>query len=150
VVEFGPNGQAISIEEKPKQPKSNYAVPGLYLYDNSVVSITKNLRPSARGELEITDVNVEYLRRGQLRVHRLSRGFAWLDAGTSSSLHEASAYVQTIEKRVGLKIGCPEETAFHRGFLSLDRLEALSAKMPKCEYREYLTEVVAEAKRLAS
>jgi len=150
VVEFGPNGQAISIEEKPKQPKSNYAVPGLYLYDNSVVSITKNLKPSARGELEITDVNVEYLRRGQLRVHRLSRGFAWLDAGTSSSLHEASAYVQTIEKRVGLKIGCPEEAAFRRGFLSLERLEALSAKMPKCEYREYLTEVVAEAKRLGS
>jgi glucose-1-phosphate thymidylyltransferase len=150
VVEFGTNGQAISIEEKPKQPKSNYAVPGLYIYDNTVVSITKALKPSARGELEITDVNVEYLRRGQLHVHRLSRGFAWLDAGTSSSLHEASAYVQTIEKRVGLKIGCPEETAFRRGFLSLGGLEALSARMPRCEYREYLTEVVAEAKRLAN
>ena len=114
-----------------------------------MVTITRNLKPSARGELEITDVNVEYLRRKQLRVHRLSRGFAWLDAGTSSSLHEASAYVQTIEKRAGIKIGCPEEAAFRRGFLSLEQLEALTAKMPKCEYREYLTEVVAEAKRLA-
>jgi glucose-1-phosphate thymidylyltransferase len=150
VVEFDAAGQAISIEEKPKAPKSNYAVPGLYIYDNSVVTITKNLEPSGRGELEITDVNVEYLRRGQLHVHRLSRGFAWLDAGTSSSLHEASAYVQTIEKRAGLKIGCPEEAAFRRGFLSLGQLEALTARMPKCEYREYLVEVVAEAKRLAN
>jgi len=149
VVEFNGDGHALSIEEKPKLAKSNYAVPGLYLYDNSVVTITKNLKPSARGELEITDVNVEYLRRGQLRVHRLSRGFAWLDAGTSSSLHEASAYVQTIEKRQGVKIGCPEEAAFRRGFLSLARLEELSGKMPRCEYRDYLTEVVAEAKRLA-
>jgi glucose-1-phosphate thymidylyltransferase len=94
VVEFNANGQAISIEEKPKQPKSNYAIPGLYVFDNNIVSITKNLKPSARGELQITDVSIEYLRRGQLRVYRLSRGFAWLDAGTSSSLHEASAYVQ--------------------------------------------------------
>src|SRR6202008_2495174 len=98
----------------------NYAVPGLYIYDNSVVSVTKNLKPSARGELEITDVNVEYMRRGQLRVHRLNRGFAWLDAGTSSSLHEASAYVQTIEKRAGNKIDCPHEAAFRRGLVSLD------------------------------
>ncbi len=149
VVEFDGKGYALSIEEKPKQPKSNYAVPGLYIFDNDVLAITKNLKPSARGELEITDVNVEYLRRGQLHVHRLSRGFAWLDAGTSSSLHEASAYVQTIEKRAGIKIGCPEEAAFRRGFLSLDRLDALTARMPRCEYREYLLEVVAEAKRLA-
>ena len=149
VVEFNTEGQAISIEEKPKQAKSNYAVPGLYLFDNQVVSIARNLKPSARGELEITDVNLEYLRRRQLRVTRLSRGFAWLDAGTSSSLHEASAYVQTIEKRVGLKIGCPEEAAFRRGFLPLDQLEALTGKIPKCEYRDYLLEVIAEARRLA-
>jgi len=149
-VECDANGQAISIEEKPKQPKSNYAVPGLYIYDNDVVTITKNLKPSARGELEITDVNVQYMKRGQLRVCRLSRGFAWLDAGTSNSLHEASAYVQTIEKRQGIKIGCPEEAAFRRGFLSLTQLEALSQRMPKCEYRDYLThEVIAEARRLA-
>ena len=149
VVEFDADGRAISIDEKPKQAKSNYAVPGLYIYDNHVLTIAKNLKPSARGELEITDVNVEYLRRGQLHVHRLGRGFAWLDAGTSSSLHEASAYVQPIEKRAGLKIGCPEEAAFRRGFLSLDQLEALTGEIPKCEYREYLVEVVAEAKRLA-
>lgn len=149
VVEFDDQGRAISIEEKPKHPKSNYAVPGLYIFDNQVVSITKNLKPSARGELEITDVNVEYLRRGQLRVCRLNRGFAWLDAGTSNSLHDASAYVQTIEKRQGIKIGCPEEASFRRGFLSLAELEALTSRMPKCEYRDYLVnEVIAEAKRL--
>jgi glucose-1-phosphate thymidylyltransferase len=149
VVEFDSNGQAISIEEKPQQPKSNYAVPGLYIFDNQVVSITKNLKPSARGELEITDVNVEYMRRGQLRVCLLSRGFAWLDAGTSSSLHEASAYVQTIEKRQGMKIGCPEEAAFRRGFLSLAQLETLTQRMPRCEYRDYLVnEVIGEARRL--
>jgi glucose-1-phosphate thymidylyltransferase len=150
VVEFDGSGRAISIEEKPKEPKSNYAVPGLYIFDNHVVQITKNLKPSARGELEITDVNVVYLRQGGLRVYRLGRGFAWLDAGTSSSLHEASAYVQTIEKRQGIKIGCPEEAAFRRNFLSLAELESLAQKMPRCEYREYLTnEVIAEAKRLA-
>jgi glucose-1-phosphate thymidylyltransferase len=147
VVEFK-DGKAISIEEKPKQPKSNYAVPGIYVFDNDVVGIAKNLKPSARGELEITDVNLVYLRRGDLSVHRLNRGFAWLDAGTSSSLHDASAYVQTIEKRAGIKIGCPEEAAFRHGFLSLDQLEKLAGDMPKCEYREYLCEVVAEAKRL--
>ena len=150
VVEFDAAGNAISIEEKPRQPKSNYAVPGLYIYDHDIVAIARALKPSARGELEITDVNREYLRRGTLRVHRLARGFAWLDAGTSSSLHEASAYVQTIEKRQGLKIGCPEEAAFRRGFLSLAQLEALAAKMPRCEYRDYLEkEVIAEAKRLS-
>src|SRR5881394_1927109 len=146
VVEFDATGRAISIEEKPKEPKSNYAVPGLYIFDNKVVEVTKNLKPSARGELEITDVNVEYLRRGALRVRRLGRGFAWLDAGTSSSLHEASAYVQTIEKRQGVKIGCPEEAAFRRGFLSLDQLEVLAKRMPKCEYRDYLCGIVKDAK----
>jgi glucose-1-phosphate thymidylyltransferase len=148
VVEFDADGKAVSIEEKPKSPKSNYAVPGLYIFDNEVVAIAKNLKPSARGELEITAVNVEYLRRGTLRVHRLSRGFAWLDAGTSSSLHDASAYVQTIEKRAGIKIGCPEESAFRQNFVSLAQLDALVGKIPNCEYRDYLAEVVAEAKRL--
>jgi glucose-1-phosphate thymidylyltransferase len=148
VVEFDAAGRAITIEEKPKQPKSNYAVPGLYLYDNEVVAIAKALKPSPRGELEITDVNLEYLRRGQLHVHRLGRGFAWLDAGTSSSLHEASAYVQTIEKRQGIKVGCPEEAAFRRGFLTLERLARLIGGLPNCEYREYLAGVVAEAQRL--
>jgi glucose-1-phosphate thymidylyltransferase len=148
-VEFDARGQAVSIAEKPAQPRSNYAIPGLYLYDNQVVSITRGLKPSARGELEITDVNLEYLRRGSLRVQRLTRGFAWLDAGTSSSLHEASAYVQTIEKRQGVKIGCPEEAAFRRGFLSLRQLQDLTARLPGCEYRGYLENVISEAGRLA-
>jgi len=148
VVEFDAGGHAISIEEKPKQPKSNYAVPGLYIFDNNVVAITKATKPSARGELEITDVNVEYMRRGQLRVQRLSRGFAWLDAGTSSSLYEASAYVRTIEQRQGVKIGCPEEAAFRQKFLSRSELETLAARLPKCEYRAYLEDIVAEARRL--
>ncbi|MBL9136100.1 MAG: glucose-1-phosphate thymidylyltransferase RfbA [Verrucomicrobiales bacterium] len=148
VVAFDAEGRAVSIEEKPRQPKSSYAVPGLYLYDNEVVAISKALKPSARGELEITDVNLEYLRRGQLRVLRLSRGFAWLDAGTSTSLHEASAYVQTIERRTGVKIGCPEEAAFRRGFITASQLESLITTLPKCEYRAYLEEVVAEDRRL--
>ncbi len=147
VVEFDADGRAISIEEKPKAPRSNFAVPGLYIFDNQVVEITKNLKPSARGELEITAVNVEYLRRGELRVQRLDRGFAWLDAGTSSSLHEASAYVQTIEKRLGIKIGCPEEAAYRMGFLGLDALAGLADRIPNCEYREYLNGLVAEARR---
>jgi glucose-1-phosphate thymidylyltransferase len=146
VVEFDPRGRAISIEEKPKAPRGNFAVPGVYLYDNSVLEITKNLKPSARGELEITDVNLAYLRRGQLRVRELSRGFAWLDAGTSSSLHEASAYVQTIEKRQGIKIGCPEEAAFRAGFIPRAQFEALAARMPPCEYRDYLYRVLAEGR----
>jgi glucose-1-phosphate thymidylyltransferase len=146
VVEFDRFGKAISIEEKPKMPKSDYAVPGLYIYDNSVVSIARSLKPSARGELEITDVNLAYLQQDKLRVYRLSRGFAWLDAGTSSSLHEASAYVQTIEKRQGIKIGCPEEAAFRRGFVNLQQLEAVIANLPNCEYRDYLLDVAKEAR----
>lgn len=147
VVEFDQDGRVLSIEEKPKRPRSNYAVPGLYLYDDQVVEITKRLRPSARGELEITHLNVEYLKLGRLKACRLTRGFAWLDAGTSSSLHDASAYVQTIERRQGIKIGCPEEAAFRRGFISLRQLEDLAARMPTCEYRAYLeNEVIAEAK----
>lgn len=147
VVEFDAAGKALSIEEKPKSPRSNYAVPGLYLYDNDVIAIARDLKPSARGELEITDVNVEYLRRGTLRVQRLARGFAWLDAGTSSSLHDASAYVQTIEKRQGIKIGCPEEAAYRRGFIGLAELAALVERLPRCEYRTYLESVVAEGRR---
>lgn len=147
VVEFGADGRALSIEEKPKAPRSNYAVPGLYLYDNEIVAIARDLKPSPRGELEITDVNLEYLRRGQLRVHRLARGFAWLDAGTSTSLHEASAYVQTIEKRQGIKVGCPEEAAFQRGFLSLSEFQQQVERLPRCEYRTYLETVVVEAVR---
>lgn len=145
VVEFDGQGRAVSIEEKPKQPKGNYAIPGLYLYDNEVVSITKALRPSDRGELEISDVNVEYLRKARLRVFKLNRGFAWLDAGTSSSLHDASAFVQTIEKRAGVKVGCPEEAAFRRGFISRPEFETLTGSMPNCEYRAYLQGVLAES-----
>lgn len=147
VVEFDAEGRAISIEEKPKESKSNHAVPGLYVYDNKVIGIAKALEPSARGELEITDVNVEYLRRGQLRVLRLERGTAWLDAGTSSSLQEASAYVETIEKRQGIKIGCPEEAAFRRGFLGLDEFADIVESLPVCEYRDYLRGVVEEGRR---
>ncbi len=150
VVEFDKNGLAVSIEEKPKHPKSNYAVPGIYIFDNEVVQTARNQKPSARGELEITDTNLSYLHRGKLRVHQLGRGFAWLDAGTSSSLHEASAYVQTIEKRQGIKIGCPEEAAFRRGFLSLEQLRSTTDQIPNCEYRDYLESIIAEAKRLQS
>jgi glucose-1-phosphate thymidylyltransferase len=144
VVEFDDDGRAVSIEEKPAKPRSFHAVPGLYIFDNDVVSITKSLQPSARGELEITDVNLAYMRQGRLRVYRLSRGFAWLDAGTSSSLHEASAYVQTIEKRQGIKIGCPEEAAFRSGFINREDLSKLSAQIPNCEYRDYLNRVLGE------
>lgn len=145
VVELDAEGRVISLEEKPTAPRSNYAVPGVYLYDNDVVAIARGLKPSARGELEITDVNKEYLRRGTLRVQRLSRGTAWLDAGTSSSLHEASAYVQTIEKRQGVKLGCPEEAALHRKFLSRDQFESVVSAMPECEYSSYLRSVIEQS-----
>ena len=148
VVEFDAEGCAVSLVEKPAQQRSNYAVHGVYLYDNDVVAIARSLQPSARGELEITDVNNEYLRRGTLRVQRLSRGTAWLDAGTSSSLHEASAYVQTIEKRQGMKLGCPEEAALYRGFLSLDQFDALISRLPGCEYRDYLAALATEVRRV--
>ncbi|MBE7495677.1 MAG: glucose-1-phosphate thymidylyltransferase RfbA [Verrucomicrobiaceae bacterium] len=148
VVEFDAEGKAVSLEEKPARPRSNYAVPGLYIYDNDVLRIARGLKPSARGELEITDVNNEYLRRGTLRVQRLSRGTAWLDAGTSTSLHDASAYVHAIEKRQGIKLGCPEEAALHRGFLSITQFEQLLGTLPACEYRDYLSEVAAEVRRV--
>lgn len=148
VVEFDMDGQAVALEEKPAHPRSNYAVPGVYIYDNQVVEITRSIKPSPRGELEITDVNQEYLRRKQLRVYRLSRGVAWLDAGTSSSLHEASAYVQTIEKRQGTKLGCPEEAALRRGFVSSAQFDALLQSMPHCEYREYLCGIAEEVRRI--
>ena len=146
VVEFDHNNIAISIEEKPKRPRSNYAVPGIYIYDNDVVAMAKALKPSARGELEITDINREYLERKILRVERLTRGFAWLDAGTSTSLQEASAYIATVESRQGLKIGCPEEAALTREFLTIDQFDALLKTIPNCEYRTYLEFVGAEAR----
>ena len=150
VVEFDAQGHVLSLEEKPAIPKSPFAVPGVYLCDHQVVEIARHLVPSARGELEITDVLKEYLRRGQLHMQRLSRGFAWLDAGTSSSLHDASSYVQTIEKRQGIKMGCPEEAALRRGFLTLAQFERLTATMPACEYRDYLTGIAVEVQRLGN
>jgi glucose-1-phosphate thymidylyltransferase len=147
VVEFDSSGHVLSLEEKPSAPKSNFAVPGVYICDAQVVEIVRTLQPSARGELEVTDMLNEYLRRGQLRVQRLSRGFAWLDAGTSSSLHDAASYVQTIEKRQGIKMGCPEEAALRRGFLTLAQFENLTNTMPACEYRSYLKSIGEEIHR---
>jgi len=146
VLEFDPAGKIIGIEEKPKSPKSNYVVSGLYLFDRQVCAFAHSLKPSARGELEITDLIVAYWKAGQLHHLPLPRGFAWLDTGTSSSLHDAGAYVQTVEKRNGIKIGCPEEAALQSGFLTPARLAELAAKLPVCEYRAYLEKVVAEAK----
>ena len=142
VVEFDRDMNAISIEEKPDKPKSNYAVPGLYFYDNSVVEIAKNLQPSARGEYEITDVNAEYLRRGQLKVAVLSRGTAWLDTGTFPSLMQAGQFVQVIEERQGLKIGCIEETAYQNGFISAEELRALAEPLLKSGYGDYLMNLI--------
>lgn len=142
VVEFDVQGKAIGIEEKPAYPKTNYAVPGLYLYDNNVVEITKQIQPSARGELEITDVNLAYLRRGELRVERLERGIAWLDTGTHMSLLEASHFIGTLEARQGLKIGCLEEIAYRKGFIDRYRFEQIIQDTPKSSYRDYLEAVL--------
>jgi len=144
VVEFDPNGNVIGIEEKPKKPKSNYAVPGLYVYDNDVVNIAANLKPSPRGELEITDVNLEYLRRGQLKVELLGRGFAWLDTGTQEALQQAASYMQAIQERQGLKVSCIEEIAYNLGYINKEQLANLAAGMAKNEYGQYLMELIAE------
>ena len=144
VVEFDAQGKAVSLEEKPKQPKSNYAVVGLYFYDNRVVEVASTLKPSARGELEITDVNRRYLEWGELEVTTMGRGYAWLDTGTHESLLEASLFIETIERRQGLKIACPEEIAFRSGYIAAGQLEALARPLGKSSYGQYLMQVLSE------
>ena len=150
VVEFDEEGRAISIEEKPTQPKSNYAVPGIYFYDNQVVEIAAGLKPSPRGELEITDVNNAYLRMGKLKVGVINRGTAWLDTGTFASLQQAGTFVQVIEERQGLKIGCIEEVAWRMGFIDNDKLLRLAAPLEKSGYGAYLKGLVADPRRRKS
>ena len=144
VVEFDSERRAISIEEKPREPKSRYAVTGVYFYDRQVVEVAKSLKPSPRGELEITDVNRWYLERGQLHVEVLGRGFAWLDTGTQDSLIEAATFIQTIEKRQGLKVACPEEIAYHLGYIDATQMERLATKLGKSGYGNYLLQVLRE------
>ena len=145
VVEFNAAGEVISIEEKPQKPKSKYVVPGIYFYDNDVVEISKSLSPSPRGELEITDVNREYLRRGTLKVELLGRGYAWLDAGTHESLQQAGSFVQAIQDRQGFKIACIEEIAFSKSFINAAQLKHLAARFRKNEYGKYLDEIANES-----
>jgi glucose-1-phosphate thymidylyltransferase len=142
IVEFDENGKAISLEEKPKVPKSNFAVPGFYVYNNEVVNISKNLKPSARGELEITDVNIEYLKRGKLKVEKIGRGVAWLDTGTPESLLQASNFFGVIEDRQGLKVACIEEIAFYMDFINKEQFEKVISQIPKSLYRDYLEKVL--------
>lgn len=144
VAEFDKDGNCLSIEEKPEHPKSNYAVVGLYFYPNSVVEIAKNIKPSKRGELEITSINQEYLNRGSLKVQTLQRGFAWLDTGTHDSLSEASTFIEVIEKRQGLKIACLEEIAFNNGWIDAEKLKAVAQPMVKNDYGKYLMSLVSE------
>ncbi|MBU2610462.1 MAG: glucose-1-phosphate thymidylyltransferase RfbA [Chloroflexi bacterium] len=144
VVEFDGQFNALSLEEKPKQPRSNYAVPGLYFYDNRVVDLAENLRPSARGELEITDINRIYLERGELRVQPLGRGIAWLDAGSHETLLQAANFVQAVEERQGLMIGSPEEVAYRVGFISKEQLQELAERLSRNEYRNYLLSLARE------
>jgi glucose-1-phosphate thymidylyltransferase len=144
VVEFDSSGNVIGIEEKPERPKSNYAVPGLYIYDNQVVDIAANLKPSARGELEITDVNLAYLRRGQLKVELLGRGFAWLDTGTHEAMQQAASYVQAIQERQGLKIACIEEIAYRLGYIGREDVKRLAMDMTKNDYGRYLMSIIKE------
>ena len=148
VVEFDSSGKVIGIEEKPRQPKSNYAVPGLYIYDNQVVEIAANLKPSARGELEITDVNLAYLRRGQLKVELLGRGFAWLDTGTHEAMQQAASYVQAIQERQGLKIACLEEIAYRLGYINGEDVKRLALDMTKNDYGKYLMAIIDEERQL--
>ncbi len=144
VVEIDENGNAISIEEKPEVPKSNYAVPGLYFYTNDVVEIAKNVKPSARGELEITSVNEEYMKRGKLKVEKLGRGMTWFDTGTHDALLETASFVQTIQKRQGLQISCPEEIAYTKGWIDKEQLLSLASKFMKTEYGKYLKELAED------
>ena len=144
VVDFDPNGKVLSIEEKPEVPKSNFAVPGIYFYDNDVVEIAKNIKPSHRGELEITDVNKEYLRQGKLKVSILDKGTAWLDTGTFTSLMQASQFVQVIEERQGLKIGAIEEAAYSQGFISKDELRTLATPLLKSGYGKHLISIIED------
>ena len=147
VVEFDRSGKAVGIEEKPQLPKSHYAVPGLYLYDEKVVELTKHLTPSARGELEITDLNLTYLKRGELMVEKLERGIAWLDTGTHMSLLEASHFIGTLEARQGLKIACLEEIALRKGFIDRDKMAKVIAETPKSSYRDYLELILKDFSR---